>query len=321
MQIGGQVGFATGAVSVSETGAIAYQAGLEVAPSRLAWFDRAGKQIGLLGDPGDYVDVGLSPDGTRAALSVVDSARRTRDIWIYDVARGLRQRFTFDPAGEQSPIWSPDGGRVVFVSNRKGPGDLYERPSKGGTDEEPLFADSVAKTPLSWSPDGQRILYAAAGKETGRDLWVLPLMGDNKPAPFRHTRFNEVSGQFSPDGRWIAYVSDESGRQEVYVAPFAGTGGSSQISTAGGVEPRWRRDGAELFYWAGNTLMAASVNGRGSAFEVGAVRPLFESRRREGGSSSYDVSVDGQRFLVNSVVDESAPVTLLVNWPALLKKP
>lgn len=234
VQVGGQGGFPIGAVSVSETGAIAYQAGAEVAPSRLAWFDRAGKQIGLVGDPGDYAGVALAPDGARAAISVVDSARRTRDIGIYDVARGLRRRFTFDPAGEESPIWSPDGGRVVFVSDRKGPGDLYEKPSTGGTDEELLFADSVYKTPLSWSPNGQRILYATIGKETGSDLWVLPLTGDKKPLPFRQTRFNETSGRFSPDGPWITYVSDESGRQEVYVASFGGlAGGSFQISTAG----------------------------------------------------------------------------------------
>ena len=314
----------TGAFSVSDNGVLVYQTGTGATNTQLTWFDRTGKQVAELGDRANYADIELSSDWKRAAVSLIGPALSTRDIWIFDVARGLRTRFTFDPTDDLSPIWSPDGSRVVFASRRKGHLDLYQKASSGAGNEDVLFADSLDKFPTSWSPDGRFILYLATGGTTGYDLWVLPLSGDRKPFPFLQTPFNEGPGQFSPDSRWIAYASNESGRNEIYVAPFPGPGGKWQISTAGGNLPRWRHDGKELFYLApDNKLMVAAVNGQGAAFEVGAVGPLFEQMRPTGQRYIYDVSPDGQRFLVNTVGNQTAPttpITVVVNWTAGLRK-
>jgi eukaryotic-like serine/threonine-protein kinase len=175
---------------------------------------------------------------------------------------------------------------------------------------------------LSWSTDGRFILYASSGSPTGNDLFVLPLDGDRKPIPFLKTQFFEGFGQFSPDGRWVAYQSDESGKYEVYVAAFPGPVRKWQISTAGGINPRWRRDGTEIFYFApDNKLMAAAVNGQGVSFEVGTVKPLFQTRTT-GAFNEYDVAPDGQRFLINTLPEQtsSAPLTVVLNWTAGLKK-
>jgi Tol biopolymer transport system component len=237
--------------------------------------------------------------------------------------RGLKTRFTFDPAIQSESIWSPDGSRVVFTSNRKGHFDLYQNASDGSGTEALLLEDNLDKYPESWSPDGRFILYGSNGGPTGNDLYVLSLTGDRKPVPFLKTQFNEFSGRFSPDGRWVAYRSNESGMYEIYVAPFPGPGGKRQISTAGGNWPRWRRDGTEIFYFApDNKLMVAAVNGKGSSFEVGAVKPLFDTHEWPGTRYPYDVTADGQRFLVNTVPGQasSAPITVVVNWTAGLKK-
>jgi len=309
-----------GVFSASENGVLAYQTGPGAAGSQLTWFDRAGKQIGVLGDSRAYADLELSPDQKRASVSTL--SRGGGDIWLYDVARGLPTRFTFGPGLAFGSIWSPDGSRIVFNSNRKGYLDLYQKASSGAGTEELLVEDKLVKYPLSWSPDGRSILYSSAGSQTGLDLFVLPITGDRKPFPFLQTQFNEGQGQFSPDGRWVAYASDEAGKLEIYVAPFPGPGGKWQISTAGGSFPRWRRDGTEIFYLApDNALMAAGVNGKGSSFQVGAVKPLFKTRVN-GPRFEYGVSADGQRFLVNTPLGQeaSAPITVVLNWNAGLKK-
>jgi Tol biopolymer transport system component len=334
--IGGVTGI-SGGYSVSETGILAYQTGSvnEGGPAdtstQLVWFDRSGKAVGALGDKAGYGDLELASDGKRGAVSLLDRTRRTRDIWLFDITRGLRTRFTFDPAEESASVWSPDGDRVVFNTNRKGHFDLYQKASSGSGAEQELLVDSRDKYPIDWSPDGRFILFGVgATGATAYDLWVLPLFGDRKPFPFLQTPFGEVSGRFSQDVRWIAYVSDESaGRSEVYVAPFSGRGETPaskwQISTTGGTQPRWRNDGKEIFYLAPDKrLMAVAVNGQGSAFEKGAVRSLFDTRAPStiNPRSAYDVSPDGQHFLVNTLAEEDAPapITLVVNWPALLKK-
>ncbi len=343
VDIGGLTG-AFGAFAASETGLLAYQTRGGDVRSQLSWFDRSGKLLDTVGDPADQMFLELSPSGTRLAVSVLDPATNARDIWIHDLARdNLRTRFTFDPSDELDAIWSPDGSRLIFNSARKGTQDLYLKASTGAGAEDTILADSTNnKYPRSWSPDGRFLLYyiGNANSPTGNDLWVLPLSGDRKPIPVLQAPFNQANGRISADGRWIAYQSNESGRLEVYVMPLAGAtagaaraadsaGGKWQVSSTGGTDPRWRRDGRELFYLsADNTLMAATVNSQGSAFEVDAVRPLFEVRPRlasylgYGVGSNYDVSPDGQRFLVNAAVagQTTAPITLVVNWMAALNR-
>jgi eukaryotic-like serine/threonine-protein kinase len=320
IQVQNATGPGFGLFSASSSGVLAYQTGIGTTATQLVWFDRTGKQVGTLGDSATYADLVLSPDEKRASVSISDGQQR--DIWAYDVARGLRTRITFDPADELNSVWSPDGSRLVFNSRRKGHLDLYQKDSSGAGTEEVLLQDNRDKSPQSWSPDGRFILYTSSDPPTGDDLFVLPLSGDRKPVPFLQTPFNEYDGQFSPDGRWVAYGSDESGKDEVYVAPFPGPGGKWQISTAVGTYPRWRRDGTEIFYLApDNKLMAAAVNGKGSKFEVGAVKPLFETRALDPTRNSFAVSADGQRFLINTDPQtSSAPITVVLNWAAGLKK-
>jgi serine/threonine protein kinase len=307
------------AFSVSETGALTFVTRESNPRSQMIWVDRAGKQLSVLGDPDWYGnDVELSPDGKRAAVAVADQSGKTSDIWLYDVTSGLRTRFTFDPANEWTPIWSADGTRIVFNSNRKGHFDLYQKPSSGAGAEEVLVENGFEKHPSSWSPDGRHLLYAEQSQ--GFDLWVLPLSGERKAFPFIKSPFIELYGRYSPDGRWIAYNSNESGRDEVYVAPFPASVGKWQVSKAGGAFPRWRDDGREIFYFSmDNKLMAAAVNGTASSFEVGNVKQLFEARAVQG----YAVSHDGQRFLIISALGQTAspgPVQVILNWTSLLKK-
>ncbi len=330
LEIGGALA-PVGAFTVSENGVLAYRTGARDIRSQLFWYDRTGKQLTAVGEQADQMNLELSPDETRAMVSILDTARNTRDLWIYDVARGLRTRFTFDPADEMLSAWAPDGSRVVFNSRRKGNLDLYVKASSGAGGEEPVLADGRNNLyATDWSPDGHHILYFTgnANSPTGNDIWSLPMSGDRKPASVLRSEFSELNGRFSPDGRWLAYVSNESGRNDVYVASFGGAGGKWQVSTAGGTVPRWRRDGKEIFFLSPESkLMAATANGQGNAFEVGAVQPLFDVRPRlEGfaGSNgwSYAVSANGQRFLVNTLVEQavSPPIAIVVNWTAGLTK-
>jgi Tol biopolymer transport system component len=288
----------------------------------LIWYDRSGKDLGMVGGPGDYGGLEMSPDGKHAAVNVLDPAARTRDIWLVDLARGLRTRFTFDPADEFDSIWSPDGARIVFNSRAKGPIDLYEKPSNSAGSERSILASPPQKIPNSWSSDGKFLLATLLMPSS--DVWMMPMTGEGKPSAFLDTPFNESSARFSSDGRWVAYTSNESGRLEIYVTPFPTKNGKWQVSTGGGGFPRWRRDGRELFYIAPDgKLMAAAISGHESAFDVGAVKPLFDvSRAQQRRGYPYDVSSDGQRFLVNVVGEESSiePLTLLINWPAALRR-
>ena len=308
--------------SVSANGVLAY-ASAGVTARQLTWLDRAGKRLGILGDPGALGAVQLSPDRTVVALAAGSSSGND-DIWVYDVLRGLRTRFTFDPASEGSPVWSPDGRVIVFQSNRSGRYDLYRKPADGSRNEELLYADDLLKAPLSFSPDGASLAYTVFGDPTtGADIWILPdplgKPGATKPSPFMRTAFEEDYPQFSPDGRWIAYESNESGRFEVYVAPFPGPGAKRQLSTSGGRRSRWRMDGKELFYrGADNRLMAAAVDAKGGVFEVKTVEPLFGAGGNAGVADRYDVSADGQKFLMLVQVggDTDRPLTVVQNWIA-----
>jgi Tol biopolymer transport system component len=307
-----------GAFSVSATGLIAYRAGR--APSRqLTWFDRSGKILGKLGAPDDSLaDPHLSSDGRRVAVDRI--VQSNTDIWLLDAYRTTR--LTFDAAPDTRPIWSPDANRIVFDSDRTGKRDLYQKPANGASSEELLVdsPQSQIKNAEDWSADGRFILYQSQDPKTDWDLWVLPLDGDRKPFVFLKTNFEERHAQFSPDGRWVAYRSNESGTAEIYVRPFPGPGGQWQISTSGGIAPRWRHDGKELYYIAPDgRLMAVPIATKAGTLEPGTPVALFRTQIVGGGTNTnrqqYDVATDG-RFLINTAVEDAAvsPVTILQNW-------
>jgi Tol biopolymer transport system component len=303
-----------------------YQTAWSPVLSRLVWLDRGGREIGTLGTPGDQANPRISRDGKRVALDMIDHQTGNMDIWIYPASGGVGTRVTSDPAIDAAPVWSPGGERIAFMSLRKGHPDLYQRSSNGAGGEDPMLESARAKYTTDWSPDGRFVLYRGVDATTNLELSALPVDGDRKPIPFLHPAFGVSHGQFSPDGRWVAYASNESGNWEIFVAPFPGPGGNWKVSSAGGSEPRWRRDGKELYYLAPDgKLMAVEVNA-GPTFEAGAATPLFQTRRRVPVSStdlfSYDVSADGQRFLVNTDVGEvtSSPLTVVLNWTAELKR-
>jgi Tol biopolymer transport system component len=237
----------------------------------------------------------------------MDPRSGTSDLWIHDVSRNAPTRLTSDLGGEADPIWSPDGRLVVFRSDRDGPPDLYRKSSSGIAPAEVLLKRAGVQRPTDWSSDGRFLTYTEEDRETGHSLWILPLARDHPPKPFLRTRFQEGTATFSPDGRWLAFVSDESGAPEVYVASVADTGPNHRISTAGGFAPRWRRDGKELFYVeSGNRFMAVPVT-LGANFEARVPVHLFRVASHVGFTrrvwyASYDVSGDGEKLLVNVVV-------------------
>jgi hypothetical protein len=325
-QIQYEITSSRGIFAVSENGVLIYQPGTGVNSFQLTWLDRTGKLLSVLGDQANYFtpSPALSPDGKRVAVQMPTTIGTgdSSDIWLFEVNRNLPTRFTFNPASERAPLWSPDGSRIIFGSTRKGVVDIYQKAANGTGDEELLLESGFDKYPMSWSRDGRFILYQEIAPRVGGDLWVLPLEGDRKPFLFLQTQFDELAPAFSPDGRWVAYNSNESGRNEIYVAPFPGPGGKRQVSSAGGMFPRWRGNGREIFFLApNNRLMTVEVNGDATAFEVGATRPLFEARLT-GPGYFYDVMPDGQRFLVNRAIEDKGPSAMIVvhNWIADLKR-
>jgi eukaryotic-like serine/threonine-protein kinase len=327
-QVADQVGtvLITGAAgfAVSEGGVLALRV-TNMYERTLRWFDRSGKETGTVGVAADYQGPAVSPDLQR--IAVVKRERSVGDIWILDQARGTSSRLTFDPARDEAPVWSPDGTGIVFASSRNGTFDLYRKNSAGAGQEEVLLKSDHPKTPEDWSADGRYVLYREQDPKTGWDLWVLPLTGDRKPQPVLRTAFSEIQGRFSPDGRWIAYVSNESGTDLVYVQNFPPSGNKWQISTGGGFQPRWRRDGKELFFVAGEELggaiphdvMAVAVDtSSDGVFKAGVSQKLFTVDTGTGiaNGNTWDATPDGQRFLVSSPSTRTAvpPITVVVNW-------
>jgi Tol biopolymer transport system component len=260
------------------------------------------------------VTTDLSPDGSRAA--VVRTVQGNTDIWIVDSTR--MTRFTFDPGTEFGPVWSPDGRYIVFDSDRSGKRNLYRKSLADTENEELLLESDQNKMANQWSPDGRFLFYDTVDATTGYDLWLLPFGGDRRPSLFLKTKFLERDAQLSPDGKWMAYRSSESGTFEIYVRPFPGPGRPWQISTQGGFVPRWRADGKELYYISlEGKMMAVSIGTRGGALEPGPPVSLFQTQIVGGGTPllrrEYAVAGDG-RFLINTFVDEAAPITLLLNW-------
>jgi Tol biopolymer transport system component len=310
-------GYFTAVFSVSDNGVLAYQeSGGSVGLHELAWFDRSGKKVDTIGTPGEFWSPRLSRDGRRIVTGVGDPA----DLWFEDIPRRVATRMTFDPADESNPVWSPDESRIFFASQRTGGGDIYQKPSAGGADEL-LFSSKDVKAPTSVSPDGRYLLFQNLSPTTKWDLLLLSL-ADRKVTPFLATPFDENHGEFSPDGRWIAYASNESGKFEVYVQPFPGPGGKWQVSTAGGTSPAWRRDGKELFYLEPDgKLMAVPVK-TGAAFESETPTALFTSPVINDPDRHYDVTGDGQHFVIVAPIGAktSPPITLVQNWTALLRQ-
>ncbi len=305
--------------SASETGTLAYHGG-GTELSRLVWLDRTGKQIGSVGAPGRYSRPRLSPDGRRLAIEVRDPGNA--DIWMHDLSRGLATRFTFDPAEDRTPIWTPDGSSLFFSRRNGNALEFYLKPAAGSGAERMLASIKVIGEVNDRTSDGRSVILQTfgVGSNAAWDLSILSI-ADGKLTTLRSTPFSETAGAFSPDGRWIAYFSNESGRFEVYVQPFPGPGGRWQVSGAGGETPKWRSDGRELYYVApGGRLMAVEVK-TGESFEAGPPRFLFQTKLRRLPGPQYDPSPDGQRFLVNlSEEDRSLPATVVLNWTAGVKR-
>jgi serine/threonine protein kinase/Tol biopolymer transport system component len=311
-------------LSVADNGTMAFQSGEEQSP-QLVWFDRSGKKLGTVGEPAYYSNPSLSPDGKRLAVSVpVAKTKHARDIWLFDLARGIKSRFTFYPADDINPIWSKDGSRIFYTSDRRGQRDIFQRKVDTDEEEELLYASTEEKNVEDLSPDGRLLIYNSGlgNNATKIDLWLAPLEGERNPRPFLKTQFSEEQAAISPDGRWVAYCSDESGRAEIYVATFPQLSGKWQVSVDGGAEPQWRRDGKELFFTnAARKLMAAEVKTGSGAFEAEAPKLLFETPLINPGRNRFVVTGDGQRFLViTRLEDTRAPINVALNWNAEMKK-
>jgi serine/threonine protein kinase/Tol biopolymer transport system component len=304
--------------SASLDGTLVYASG-PAPQSQLAWFERSGKRLANVGEPASMTRLNFSPDRRNAVVSASGM------FWIYDVARGLRTRFNFGASNGYDAVWSPDGSTIVFEAEAGG--SLYRKASDGTGAEELLYKDNLEKDPISFSPDGKLLAYDAAGDpKTHRDIWILPNplgpAGSSKPYPFIRTEANEANPQISPDGKWIAWQSDESGRFEIYAASFPALGGKRFISIKGGTRPRWRRDGDEIFYLAttGNLLTATAVKAKGGVLGVGETRTVLSQQMSGYG---WDVSADGQKILALVPSDPAGAPPLLavvLNWPAGLKK-
>jgi Tol biopolymer transport system component len=304
------------AFSVSDTGVLVYQAAVNANRTSLLRLNRRGERLSQLGAEADYSNLEISPEGTRLLVSINDPSKRTRDIWQLDLDRGVPTRLTFEPTDDRSAVWSMDGQSIVY---RGRDGDLFTRPLGRG-EEQPLLVDKRSKDPDGWSADGKHLLYRVVGN--GNDLWIKPAGGD--PYPFIATAFNEPYGQFSPDGRWVAYVSDEAGAMEVYVTAFPSGQGKVRVSSSGGYFPRWRKDGKEIYFLTPDgKMMMAGVRSDTGTFRVETAKALFQTTVAATAGSSYVVSDDGQWFLVNSRAQSTSPPALgvIFNWPALVRKP
>jgi dipeptidyl aminopeptidase/acylaminoacyl peptidase len=305
------------------SGTLMYWTGSEQ-KNQLTWFDRSGKQSETVGPASEMFGVALAADGQHIAAGMGSFANS--DLWLLDGTRGTSSRLTFERKPNYNPVFSPDRSLVAFSSFRGNVWGLYRKSANGTGAEEMLLEVKDRASLTDWSRDGRFLTYAGFNPESKGDIWVLPLEGDRKPYPFLKTAANETFARFSPDGKWMAYQSDESGKDQVYVQPFppgAGASGKWQISVDGGVGGRWRSDGKEMFYFAGSKLMAVEISAVGGSFHAGIPKMLFEKRM---GSrfywNNYAPSADGRRFLIAVPVGEEAalPMTVVLNWMAGLKK-
>jgi Tol biopolymer transport system component len=312
------------AISAAASGILVYRAGAGAGSRQLIWTDRTGKLVGEVAGPDEtWTGLSMSRDGSHVAVGrVVDG---NQDIWLLETRRGLPKRLTVNPTIDMAAVWSPNGRQVVFTSDRTGNIDLYEASTTEPGTDTLFFSSSQSTTATDWSPDGRVVLYTSGGNA----IWALPVEGRRPSIVRQRAGFIERDGRFSPDGHWIAYVSNESGRYEVSVQPFPGPGESVQVSTTGGVQPHWRADGRELFFLAPDgRLMAApmTTTPNGQSLEPGQPSALFTPRIVGGPNitatgNQYVVARDGQHFLINTIVgDTSPPVVVVLNWAAASKK-
>jgi Tol biopolymer transport system component len=307
--------------AISATGSLVYvPGGVQSAQSRLVWVSRNGTEQPLPAPMHEYFVPRLSPDGRRVAVAIWGQETQ---IWQYDLSRDTLTRFTFEGSANFNPAWTVDGRRIAFDSNKEGPLNIFWQLADGSGGVERLTTSQYINAPMSWSPDGQLLSFTEVNPTTGLDIWMLGI-GDRKAQPFLQTPFNEGAARFSPDGRWVAYASDESGGFEVYVQPYPGPGGKWQISTGGGSEPVWNPRGRELFYRSGDKMMAVDITTQ-PGFSAGKPRMLFDGRYESPPFpiANYDVSPDGQRFLLLKPNEqETAPtqINVVLNWFEELKQ-
>lgn len=317
-------------LTASANGELLYQHGGAVGGSQLVWYDASGKPgAPVLPETASYHQPALSPDGSKLAFALENNG--VGDIWVVDAARHTKTRLTFGPENSGNPIWWPDGKSIVFSYGPSGSGGSFYRLNADGTGskEKLLETPGVAETPYSVSPDGRYIAYMRRDPKsnTNYDIWALPMFpdksGEQKPFPVVATNFTDVTPAFSPDGKWLAYANDETGRQEIYIQPFPSGAGRWQVSTAGGTFPTWRADGKELFFISPDgQMMAVDVNQKGTSLQLGAPHALFKTAIMGGSRGPYTVSADGKKFVVNTVTQEpiTEPLTLITNWTADLKQ-
>ncbi len=317
-------------LTASANGELLYQHGAAGGGSQLFWYDASGKQgEPVLPETADYYWPKLSPDASKLAFGLETNG--IADIWVLDVARHTKTRLTFGPLYSDYPVWWPDGKSIVFNYGPAGALDsLYRQNADGtGSKEKLLETPGIFDTPFSVSPDGRYIAYLRTDPKsnTGLDIWALPMFpdksGDQKPFPVVATKFQDVTPSFSPDGKWLAYANNETGRQEVYIQPFPSGAGRWQVSTAGGVWPNWRKDGKELFFFSPDgQIMAVDVTKNGASLQLGTPHALFKATTVSGPNGPYTVSADGKKFVMNTVLPQSItePLTLITNWPTDLKQ-
>ncbi|MGA7565278.1 MAG: protein kinase [Terriglobales bacterium] len=305
--------------SATGPGLLVAQRNADSGASQVLWFDRKGQQVGIALNPGIYGNIMLASNGRAMASDTTDPTSQNTDVWTYDLENRSAKRLTFDPALDSLPVWSPDGSRIVFASNRELKFDLYLKDSNGAQEEKVVPQDGPDRFPTDWSRDGKYILYVR-----GQDLWYLTV-SDLRATQFLKATSSVRSARFSPDGKWVAYSSNESGRWEIYVTSFPDAHGKWQVSSAGGSQPRWRGDGKELFYLSTDSKMMAAPVKTGSNFDAGTPTALFQANPREMFATSevfsYDVSSDGQKFLINTQLKtELSPMSVVLNWNAKLNQ-
>ena len=318
--------------SLSRAGVLVYGTSEAGQMLQLTWVDREGKPTGSLGSPAQYRGIELSPDGTRVAAHRHDGLGG--DIWVGDVSRGALSRFTFDPAQDNaSPVWSPDGSRIAYVSTRPGKWGVYARASNNVGDEERLFEvdsdDPIPPQPVSWTREGS-LIVVITDKKGRRHLWSVALSGEHEPTQLTRADNTGLQGQVSPDGKWLAYMSTETSvRSEIYVISLFPGGGKWPVSSGGGAFPRWRGDSRELFFMNGADMMAAEIKSSGSTFEPGRPRRLFVSVvPRVPHPTEYfpfAVAKDGQHFLIQGLpsgatADLKQAIVVVLNWASGLRQ-